>query len=91
MDADVSRGIKFAEFAAFMRQNLPRRQPAESAAPATPRQEEEADPHPQMDVATPPTPAPDDNADDADEPEPPNTAIQMAAAAAEFVENQVKW
>ena len=29
--------------------------------------------------------------DDTDEPEPPNTAIQMAAAAAEFVENQVKW
>ena len=48
-------------------------------APATPRQEEEgADPHPQMDAATPPTPAPDDNADDAGEPEPPNTAIQMA-------------
>ena len=111
MDADDSQMFSFAEFAAFMRmrQNHPRRQPAEAAAapceadldavqrtaeaqpaPATPRQEEEADPHPQMDAATPPTPAPDDSADDADEPEPPNTAIQMAAAAAEFVENQVK-
>ena len=105
MDADDSRGIKFAEFAAFMRQNLPRRQPAESAAvpcegdavqrtaeaePAPATPRQEEEADPHPQMDAATPPTPAPD-DDADEPEPPNTAIQMAAAAAEFVENQVKW